>query len=80
MMSNTNFDEPSRPSCVAPMWGRTLRKRGKPCHNLSVALAAVGASFVKTTSFVVGYQPEQRKIITDAKSRFTKAATHRRAP
>ena len=80
MRSNTNFGEPSRQSCMTPMWDRTLRKRGKPCHNLSVALAPVGASFVKTTSFVVGYQPEQRKIITDAKSRFTKAATHWRAP
>jgi enamine deaminase RidA (YjgF/YER057c/UK114 family) len=42
-------------------------------HNLSVVLAAAGASLadvVKTTSFIVGYRPEQRKIITDAKEPF----------
>ena len=43
--------------------------------NLVTALAAAGASFenvVKTTTFVVGYRPDQRKQITDAKMPFYK--------
>src|ERR1700760_4911314 len=41
--------------------------------NLASALASAGASFdnvVKTTTFVVGFKPEHRKIITDAKMPF----------
>jgi enamine deaminase RidA (YjgF/YER057c/UK114 family) len=47
-------------------------------RNLSVALAAAGASFadvVKTTTFVVGYRPEQRGIIASAKEPFYKGCT-----
>jgi len=47
-------------------------------RNLSVALAAAGASFadvVKTTTFVVGYRPEQRGIINSAKEPFYKGCT-----
>ena len=42
-------------------------------QNLGLALAAAGASFadvVKTTTFVVGFRPEQREIITGAKESF----------
>ena len=41
--------------------------------NLQRALAAAGASFtdlVKTTIFVVNYQPEHRAVIADVRSRF----------
>jgi enamine deaminase RidA (YjgF/YER057c/UK114 family) len=47
-------------------------------RNLSVALAAAGASFadvVKTTTFIVGYRPEQREIITSAKEPFYNGRT-----
>jgi len=47
-------------------------------RNLSVALAAAGASFadvVKTTTFIVGYRPEQREIINSAKEPFYKGRT-----
>jgi enamine deaminase RidA (YjgF/YER057c/UK114 family) len=43
--------------------------------NLVAALAAAGATFddvVKTTTFVAGYHPDQRKLITDAKTPFYK--------
>jgi enamine deaminase RidA (YjgF/YER057c/UK114 family) len=42
-------------------------------ENLGAALAAAGASFadvVKTTTFVVGFKPEHREIITSAKKPF----------
>jgi enamine deaminase RidA (YjgF/YER057c/UK114 family) len=42
-------------------------------RNLTVALAAAGASVadvVKTTTFIVGYKPDQREIITGAKKSF----------
>lgn len=42
-------------------------------RNVELALAAAGASFadvVKTTTFVVGYRPEHRKIIAGAKEPF----------
>ena len=42
-------------------------------YNLGLALNAAGASFadiVKTTTFVVGFQPDKREIITDAKEPF----------
>src|ERR1700753_2069903 len=41
--------------------------------NVELALKAAGASFadvVKTTTFVVGYKPEHRTVITDAKMPF----------
>ena len=41
--------------------------------NLKAALAAAGAGIadvIKTTTFVVGFEPEQREIITDAKKPF----------
>jgi enamine deaminase RidA (YjgF/YER057c/UK114 family) len=41
--------------------------------NLGLALEAAGATFadiVKTTTFVVGYRPELRTLITDAKRPF----------
>ncbi len=42
-------------------------------HNLQAALASVGATFadvVKITTFVVGYRPEHRAVITAARSSF----------
>jgi enamine deaminase RidA (YjgF/YER057c/UK114 family) len=45
-------------------------------ENLGVALAAAGASFedvVKITTFVVGYQPELRSVISSVRSRYLPA-------
>jgi len=42
-------------------------------RNLGTALAAAGArveDLVKTTTFVVGYRPEQRALIAEVRSRF----------
>jgi enamine deaminase RidA (YjgF/YER057c/UK114 family) len=51
-------------------------------RNLQVALAAAGATFadvVKTTTFVVGFQPAHREIITGAKDSFYRGRKPRRA-
>ena len=45
-------------------------------ENLQTALAAAGARFedvVKITTFVVGYQPEQRAVISEVRSRYLPA-------
>jgi enamine deaminase RidA (YjgF/YER057c/UK114 family) len=58
--------------------GNLAEQTRQAMHNLSVALAATGASFadvVKTTTFIVGYSPEQRGIITSAKEPFYKGRT-----
>jgi enamine deaminase RidA (YjgF/YER057c/UK114 family) len=54
--------------------GSYLREQTQQAmRNLGLALAAAGASFadvVKTTTFVVGFKPEHRTVITDAKAPF----------
>jgi enamine deaminase RidA (YjgF/YER057c/UK114 family) len=64
-----SVDETGNTIAVDDLAGQTRQAM----TNLRLALAAAGADLadvVKTTTFVVGFEPDQRKIITDAKKPF----------
>lgn len=67
-------DAKGAPVAVGDLGGQTTQVM----TNLGLALASVGATFadvVKITTFVVGYQPEQRAVIAAARGAFFEGLT-----